>query len=127
MKVVLKHTRLLDEGDECAFDGTITINMPMHEERQMILTTIGALDATKSNSKDDDESQKEKAKVSLEIMAKASAKVRGYVVECDLHDAEGTVLKTPEELWSHPDAEILVNALISKFLNGFTTKKKNAS
>lgn len=130
MEVVLKTERILD-GEPCAFKGTIKVNMPLHHERSKLfmgnLKELTMAEQAASNESEALEAKVDKARAMLDLQSAMSAKVYEYVIGCLLTSDDGTVLKTKEELWSHPDAAPLVDALIGKFMSNFAGNGKGNS
>lgn len=130
MKVKFRSENLLEDGEECQFIGTVTVEVPPHHERSRFildsgvgdLATMGPMDR---NNMDD---MIKRANKAAEIAERSSKMVLSKVVECDLAHSDGeTVLKTAEELWSHPDASPIVEGLIQKFTTNFASGKTKPS
>lgn len=136
MHIKFKTDQLLDDENEraeCPFTGTVTVDMPSHEFRSKFAMEVGLLDlASMAGTPGQEPTMEEKLKKALrasEIQGKASEMVLKKIVECDLKHSDGETpdLKTAEDLWCHPDAEAIVEALIFKFGTNFRSKKTKPS
>lgn len=126
MNVKFKTDQLLDDDETCLFSGHVIVNVPPHNVRAKFLFDSGIPEL--AGMKDDDASRLERASKMAEATAKGSEMVFKHITSCDLvHEDGETVLKTADELWSHPDASILVDNLILKFVTNFTSGKTKPS
>lgn len=122
MKIKLQAKRLLDADQECRFDGTITINMPLHHERtRMMIEGIGTI--SQDDMKKDGDQSIERARTLGEAAALVSEKVFGLIIDCDLKSDEGEKIVDKETLWAHPDAMPLVEGLVGRFMTNFAGNK----
>jgi len=135
MQIVMKTERILDEGEECLFAGTVTIDMPLYHERsKMLLENVNGLalaeeflEKPSGDEKESIEQKMKRASAMIEIQEKVAKKLFDMVASCDLKSAEGETLKTKDELFSHPDAAPLVEALMRKLMSNFAGNAKGRS
>lgn len=134
MQIVMKTERILDEGEECLFAGTVTLEMPLYHERsKMLLDNVNGLALadevldSKAQENESIEAKMKRASAMIEIQEKVAKKVYDMVTACDLKSAEKEELKTKDELFSHPDAAPIVEALMRKLMSNFAGNGKESS
>lgn len=130
MEVTFTHDKLLAEGEECEFTGSVTVKMPMYQERSQFARRVGLLDykpTNKSAEQMDDQEKIRDGLAQIDIMAKAADLAQPYIVSCDLVNTEGMKLATMEDFFSHPGATPILTGLLTQFIGGFVSKKTKPS
>lgn len=131
MNKVYTHAQLLEDEakklEDNQLEGTVTITIPMYPERIRLPKELGIdklSSVSKSKLEDGSEDDLNMAMSGMEFIANAAEKIHKYVVEVDLkHKVDGDILKTADDLYSHPDGGDLITALVNKFVSGFLGKK----
>jgi hypothetical protein len=119
-----------EDNAECPFSGFVEVDVPPHHERtKFVLSTgVGELAGMGKLDREDAADVVKKATKVAEIAERSSKMVFERVTSCDLKHVDGeTVITTPDDLWSHPDATPLVEGLIQKFTTNFASGKKKPS